>query len=260
MRHGAISGYARFEVLAFRDRMTRFSGGWIGPYWAQITPLVWIGFLVLLFDFLERVPPIHATAANFVATGVLPYILFRQIITSMSRTVIANRHLRYITPINNTDILLSTAAVEGCNILFTSALIFGSLYWMEQAAAPADIQGVIFNLSLLFLLSTSVGKLIASIGLVSDSWARAFPIFLRPLFWVSGIFYVATELPKPLQDTLSWNPLLHITEGLREAYFLSYSSPIYDVNYTLICICVAFLCSIAFERGVLTKVAQRYRI
>lgn len=252
--------YQRIEALAYRDRLTRFSGGWIGPYWAQLTPLVWIAFLVALFDVLQRVPPIHVHAGIFVATGVLPYILFRQTITSLARSVIANRHLRYITPINQAEILFGTATVEAWNILLTSTIIFGLLCAIGYALPPASLQEAVFALFLLFLLSASAGHLIAIIGLMSDSWARIFPLALRPFFWISGVFYTATELPKAAQDLLYWNPVLHITEALREGYFEAYSSPIFDPIYPILCSCLMFMLAIFIERYGLHSVNQRYRI
>lgn len=252
--------YQRIEALAYRDRLTRFAGGIIGPYWAQITPLIWIGFLVILFGVLQRLPPIHAHAGIFVATGVLPYILFRQSVTSLARSVIANRHMRYVGQIRNVDILFGTACVEGWNIVFTSALIFGLLSFFGFAQPPDDLQRTVAALALLFLLSASAGHVIAVIGLLSDSWARIFPLALRPFFWISGVFYTATELPLAVQQLLWWNPLFHITEAMREGYFDAYQSPTFDPIYPLLCACGLFLSAIVIERYCLTLLHQRYRI
>lgn len=254
------SGYQRLEGLAYRDRLTRFSGGAIGPYWAQLTPLVWIAFLVALFDILDRVPPIHTHSAIFVATGVLPYILFRQSNTSLARSVIANRHLRYITPITQGDILLASSCVEGWNTLLTATLVFGLLWAFGYALPPSDPQLVIFSLFLLFALFSSLGRLIAVTGLMSDTIARSYPIALRPFFWISGVFYTATELPKALQDLLWWNPLFHITEALREGYFASYNSPVFEPTYVILCASVIFLCALSLEHFLLRHTQQRYRI
>ena len=255
-----VSGYQRLEALAYRDRLTRFSGGSVGPYWAQLTPLIWIAFLVVLFDVLGRVPPIHAHSAIFVATGVLPYILFRQSITSLARSVIANRHLRYIVPIGHNEILLASSCVEGWNTLLTSSLIFGFLLLVGFADPPAGPQAVILSLLLLFFLFSSIGRLIAVIGLMSDSVARFYPIALRPFFWISGVFYTATELPRSVQELLWWNPLFHVTEGLREGYFQSYVSPVFMPIYPLVCACLIFLLSLTLEKFVLQNIQQRYRL
>jgi len=98
--------------LLERERLTRFAGGGLGSLWAYLTPIAWIFFVVVLFRVLNREPPIYVPAEIFVATGILPYLAFRQTISSLVRTVPANRSLLYIRPIQAHDLLLASALRE----------------------------------------------------------------------------------------------------------------------------------------------------
>lgn len=240
----------RIGTLIDRERRTRFAGGILGYLWAYLTPLMWIAFVVILFRLLERVPPLFVGAEIFVASGFLPYLIFRQTVTSLSRTVPANRYLLYIRPVSVNDLLLASALLEGLNVTITALIVFGFVTFAFQAALPVHVAQVILGLTVAWLLGAGVGRCVAVIGLYSDSFARAVPIILRPMFWLSGIFYTATELPGAVQNILWFSPLLHITESVREGYFLGYQSPISELWYPCAIAAAFFLISIPIEQAI----------
>lgn len=237
----------RIAVLLERERKTRFSGGKLGYLWAYITPTVWIALIVALFWTLQRTPPINVRTEIFIATGILPYLIFRQTVTSLSRTLSAHRYMRYLRPVCSNDILSATMLLEAFNVLTTSALIFGAVTILFGSDLPASMPGVLFCLSLSWLIGCGVGRFVAMAGLLSDAFARAAPLILRPFFWLSGIFYTATDLSKEVQDLLWYSPFLHVTELVRQSYFLGYTSPIATVWYPVAVAALFYLASIPIE-------------
>ena len=247
--------FNRIGILLEREFRTRFSGGAGGYLWAYITPMVWIGFVVILFWVLDRVPPIFVGPEIFVAAGILPYIFFRQTVTSLSRSISSQRFMRYIRPVQNNDILTATMMLEAYNMLVTSFIILGIVTFFFGAALPANFAGLLAAFSIAWLLGCGFGRFAAAMGLMSDSFARSVPLVLRPMFWLSGIFYTATELPAAVRDLLWYSPLLHVTELTREAYFLGYVSTVSDAWYPLAVAGFFFLISIPIE-----EFANRRRI
>jgi capsular polysaccharide transport system permease protein len=237
----------RIAVLMERERRTRFAGGKLGYLWAYITPVVWIALIVALFWVLQRTPPIHVRAEIFIATGILPYLIFRQTVTALSRTLTASRYMRYLRPVSNSDIMSATMLLEAFNMLTTAVLIFGGVTVLFGSLLPASMPGVFFSLTLAWGIGCGVGRFVAAAGLLSDAFARAVPLVLRPLFWLSGIFYTATDLSQDMQDLLWYSPFLHITELVRQSYFLSYTSPIASVWYPIAVGAFFFLASVPLE-------------
>jgi ABC-type polysaccharide/polyol phosphate export permease len=242
------SAFARIIILLERDRKTRFSGGLLGYLWAYITPTVWIAFIVGLFLVLERTAPIHVDLEIFVATGVLPYVIFRQTITSMSRVLSAHRYMLYFRAVTQDDILFSTMLLEGFNLLISAVLIFGAVTVLFGNGLPTSVPGVLFGLGLAWMLGCGIGRFVAYGSQLSDTFARLVPLILRPFFWLSGIFYVAAELPGRAQDVLWFSPFLHVTEIIREGYFLGFSSGFADAWYPFAVAAVFYLASIPLER------------
>ncbi len=250
----------RIAVLLERERRTRFSGGNLGYLWAFITPVVWIGLIVALFWFLQRTPPIHVGPEIFIATGILPYLIFRQTVTSLSRTLAANRYMRYLRPVSNNDILTATMMLEAFNMLATSALIFLGVTFLFGSALPASLPGLGLALGLAWLLGCGIGRFVAAAGLLSDAFARSVPLVLRPLFWLSGIFYTATDLSKTLQDLLWYSPFLHVTELVREAYFLGFVSPMATIWYPVAVATAFYLASVPLEQFATRRRIMRNRL
>ena len=238
----------RIMVLIERERKTRFSGGALGYLWAFIIPCAWIALIGGLFWALDRTPPIHVGTAVFIATGVLPYLFFRQTVTSLSRALSAHRYMRYFSSVTQNEILSAVMLLESFNSLITSVLIFGVVTVLFGSPLPASIAGVLFGLSLAWLLGCGIGRLVAVAGQLSDTFTRAVPLVLRPLFWLSGIFYTAAELPAQVQNILWYSPFLHVTELVRESYYLGYSSPVATAWYPIAVAAIFYLTSIPIER------------
>ena len=252
--------FQRIFALMERERLTRFSGGRLGAAWAILTPVAWITFVVILFRALDRTPAMHVGPEIFVATGVLPYISFRQAVTSMARAYPAHRYMRYIRPVTLNDILLSTILLEALNMMLAAVVIFGLVTLLFGAALPANLPMVMIGFGLAWFLAAGVGRFVAILGLRSDSFARTVPILLRPLFWVSGIFYTAAELPEALQAVLWYSPLLHVTEIIRTGYFAVYGSPIATIWFPIGVACSFYIASVIAELRFIRNRSLRFRI
>ncbi|WP_417210288.1 ABC transporter permease [Antarctobacter sp.] len=252
--------FGRIMVLLSRERKTRFAGGTFGYLWAYITPAVWIALIVGLFVYLERTPPIDAGLAIFVATGILPYVAFRQTVTALSRVLSAHRYMRYFATVSNDDILWSSMLLEGLNLIVSALLIFGTVTIFFGAALPHALPTVMFALAITWMLGCGVGRFVAIGAQLSDTFARSVPLILRPFFWLSGVFYTAAELPGPVRDILWYSPFLHVTEILREGYFLGFTSHFANVWYPVVVAAAFFLISLPLERFATKRRIMRGRL
>ncbi len=246
---GAMLPYLRqLEALMIREVHCRFAGGALSYLWTFITPVLWIIALVISFRLLGREPGIHADVASFVATGMLPYVIFRQTITAMSRAMATARSLRHLS-VNTSDILTASAALEMLNAIGLFAIIFTIIGLWFGLPLIQNPLGLITSLVLCGLLAAGFGRFCAVLIQLSDAAARIIPIALRPLFWISGIFFVASELASPVLNVLWWNPLLHVTELLRSAVFTGYQSRMADPAFVLACATGFYILSLTLQRA-----------
>jgi capsular polysaccharide transport system permease protein len=146
---------------------------------------------------------------------------------------VANRYLVSLTRVSLKDYLIATTFLELIQSLLLAFIIFLTIF-MVTGESPNSFTNVFFAIVISWLLGIAFGHFFSSISRVSDTFSRAIPILLRPLFWISGIFYIAAELPGGLLSWLSFNPLLHVIEGLREAFYFGFYSQTSSFYFVLV--------------------------
>lgn len=219
---GFIAWISLLKALMVREARTRFAGGALGYAWAVIIPVAWILAITVFFRWIGRSAPIAVDLPIFVATGMLPYLVFRQIVTAMMRTCRAQRHLVTLGPARPEDLFTAMGFLELVNMVLVSAAILAIAAWFSVVPWPSQPLGIVTAMGVAWMLGMGVGRFAAVIATLSDSAERLVPILLRPFFWISGIFFVAAELPADVMDALWWNPLLHVIEALRSAWFSNF--------------------------------------
>lgn len=224
------------HALIARGILTRFSGGLRGYIWVILTPVTWILAIAVFFVFLGRSAPIHVNLPAFLATGMLPYLIFRQTITAMMRAEAQSRHVLVARMASTEQVFAATALLEAINAIFLTIIVLGAVaivFGLPRVENPL-LAGL--ALSLAWLLGAALGRLLAELCKIMPDTARTAPILLRPFFWISGIFFLAQELPPIIGSWLWWNPLLHIVEMSRDGFFINHSSRFVALEIPLIAI------------------------
>lgn len=240
---------ALLKALVVRDVRTRFAGGTLGYGWAVIIPVAWIIAIAVFFHWIGRLSPIATDLPVFVATGMLPYLVFRQVIGTTMRVCRNERHLLTLGPAEPEDLFTAAGISEAINAVLVVVVIAFLMSAVSVVPPPGDPLGVFAALALAWGLGLSVGRLAAVAAAISDFAQRLVPIILRPFFWISGVFFVAAELPPQIAAYLWWNPLLHIVELLRTAYFGGFTSQIADPIVPIVAILACYLASRILERS-----------
>lgn len=253
LANGAWDWANTIHTIMLREIRCRFAGDPLGYAWTFLVPLLWIGTLMFFFTLLGRTPAIPVDTPTFIATGVVPYVLFRYTVTSMGRVASTHRHLVHFGGVRVSDLLFAAAMLE----LLNAVIIFAMIWLLISVIfGPIPIHNPLEFINGLFLTAVfgaSVGRLAAILGMVSETAKRMIPVVLRPMFWISGIFFTAPELPSNLLPYLQWNPLLHTIEITRSAVFLDYTSTFANMAIPLglsaVLLMVSYLMQTAFRRS-----------
>ena len=250
---GAWNWAVTIYTIMLREVRCRFAGDPLGYAWTFLVPLLWIATLMFFFTLLGRTPTIPVQTPAFIATGVVPYVLFRYTISSMARVASTHRHLVHFGGVRISDLLFAAALLEVLN-----AVIIFALTWVliTIAFAPSPIHDplrTLHGLLLTAIFGATVGRFAAIAGMISETTKRIFPVILRPMFWISGIFFTAPDLPSSLLVFLQWNPLLHAIEITRDGVFLDYTSSFATSNVPLAVsagfLLASYVVQGAFKRG-----------
>lgn len=240
-------------ALILRETRATFGTTQIGYLWAIITPAAGTALLVIIFSAIGRQPPYGASLALFFATGILTLGMFTKLGNSLMSVFEANKALLTYPPIKETDVLFARAILIGVTHLLIMLLFYSGLIAFGLAGLPAYPLDLLSAIAATFVLGFGFGATNAVIVSLWDSWRHVEKILTRPLFFLSGIFYVPSHMPPQILDFLKWNPVLHAVEWTRNGFYPNYDSMVLDKTYLLGLALVLVLFGLAGERLTRTR-------
>lgn len=73
-------------------------------------------------------------------------------------------------------------------------------------------------------------------------------VYLRPLFFLSGVFFTVDMIPEEARPYATLNPLLQIIEFIRSSYFVSYDTIYVDYKYLFLLLSEHYL-QVCYYKG-----------
>ena len=122
------------------------------------------------------------------------------------------------------DPLISRAILEIIISAASMAIILGAFYWAGYTFLWNNTLGFIAVFMLTCAFSFGIGCIFAVISLLFQEFKKIAPIVIRPMFFISGIFFSTNSIQENLLPYLLWNPVLHAIELGRSVMFVEYES------------------------------------
>ena len=236
------------SALTLRETRMTFGTSHSGYLWAILQPLVSISFLVFLFYLIGRQAPYGASLALFFSTAILTLELHNKLSTSLMRAFTSNKSLLTYPMIRETDTLFARLILIACTFVMINCLLYGGLIVFGFADLPAHPEKMLLAFMVSCFLGLGIGTLNAILFQRNQSWQHVEKIFARPLFFLSGVFYIPSALPPEAIAVLKWNPILHLVEWTREGYYPHYESDVLSIAYPLSLAAVLTMIALFWER------------
>jgi len=235
--------------LILRETRTRFGVNRLGYLWALLEPIMMIATFAVFYMLFGRLAPLHLGMIPFLTSGFVPFILFRESIFRTSKAIDGNKGLLFYPMVRPLDLVLSRILLEFVTQTVVFAIIMGgdALYRNRfEINNPLDL---LVGLCLASGLGGSFGLLFCSLTTFSPTVDRLIGPLLRPMFWISALFYPATSVPAHLQGLLLRNPLVHSIELVRRGWFRDYPSVDVNVEYPTYFILAVLFLALLVERA-----------
>jgi len=242
------------QTLAIRETRTRFGNHQLGYVWALMEPLIWIGTFWGMFQIVQREAPTGMDMVTFLATGIVPYDIFSKTAERCAASVDANRGLLFYPQVRPLDIVFARGALEFATYVVVFVAILGGHGLITGELGVADPLLMVQGLVLASLLGTSVGLTLCALSTHNKLVDRIRGPLMRPLFWLSGLFFTLNNIPLSVRKFLMWNPVLHCVELVRSGFFESYQGHHMSPQYVLTWILVFSFVGLTLERSVRHKV------
>jgi capsular polysaccharide transport system permease protein len=221
------------DALLLRETRTMFSASRLGYAWALVEPLSHVLLLSVVFLFLghDSQPPIGDSMLTFYMTGVLSFLFFAHLTERAMDLPAANRSLLLVPAVGIFDILAAKSVLSAATDLAVAAATLALLIAFGVGGLPADPAQMVACYLVLFLLAFGIACLNLVASSFSAAWDKLWPSFLRVQYFTCGVFYHPLDMPEDIRSVILLNPLLHVTEWMRQGYFQGYESPFLDIPY-----------------------------
>ncbi len=218
-------------ALILREMSTTYGRSPGGYLWAVLEPVAAIALLSFAFSMVFQAPSLGISFPLFYATGYLPYMMFHDVSSKTAQAIRFSKPLLNFNAVNLIDVLLARFALNFLTHLVVGALVIASMLVLFETRAAPDMVIVLTALTMAGVLALGVGVLNAFLFLVFPAWERVWLIVTRPLFIISGVFFLFEDVPADVRGSLWFNPLFHVTGEMRRAFYAtydaSYVSPVY---------------------------------
>jgi capsular polysaccharide transport system permease protein len=220
-------------ALIMRELHTRFGRDNVGYLWMFIEPMLFSSAVAAMHIAVDLPTMYGMEIGPFYFTGYTPFIIFRSIVSRAPATIESNAGLLYHRRVTILDLLFARGLLDLLAVTFSMFVLLAGAAALDLGHLPDRPLLVFAGLALVFWLSWSLSLVICVVGELSTATERLIhpaTYFSMPL---SGVFFVADQIPEPFRGYLLWCPLLHPIQLIREGEFGTYNSDYTDVPYVV---------------------------
>lgn len=236
------------QALLLREVLTRFGRHNIGFMWLFVEPMLFTLGVTALWTATKSVHGSDLPIVAFAITGYSSVLLWRNMPGRCIDAIEPNRSLLFHRNVRVIDLYFARLLLEGAGA--TISLIALSLLFIAtgQMHPPEDVLQVIGGWLMLAWFGVALALFLGS---AAERWEMVHKLW-HPLsyllFPLSGAAFLLSVMPPEAQAVLTWLPMIHGVEYLREGFFGSQITAIYDLGYMAICNAVLTLLGLALIR------------
>lgn len=246
----AIGVHARvIGALMIRDMRTRFGRTHLAYLVAIAWPISHLVIIVLGFTLVNRVLPFGSDSTIYVSTGTLPYILCLYPARMMVLALALNGSTRAFPIVHSLDVVIARLILEGLNA-FAVVLLFGlGLFFLDVDPVPQDISSAMTAVyaSMAFGLSLGTVGVVLRALLKTPAYGLVIGVLII-MYLSSGVYVPIYPTSETMRTFVGLNPIYHLVQWMRSAYFETHSPIPVDKGYVLMISCFLLACGLFGER------------
>ncbi len=243
-------------ALALREVHTLYGGKSLGYLWAVLQT----AFHVAVFSavrYFTHTPSAHGmTMLTYLVSGFGVWNIVNQILSKCMAAIDGNRALLTFPQVTPLDIMLGRCLVVTATQIVSMTILLGCGALFGYSVTISSVGLLIACILMAALLGLGMGCLLGSLAIYLPALQQIVPMFMRILFFTSGIFFSVSYLSHAVGEFLMLNPIMQLIELIRMSLANGYVSMYADFWYVVqVTLCLLFL-GLLLERYVRRKVTQ----
>ncbi|MDC3045159.1 ABC transporter permease [Prochlorococcus sp. AH-736-B04] len=203
------------RALTYREFIGRASLVKFGYIGILIEPLGVMAIFLTIFAVIRRRGGNEDLGVLlFLICGIVIFTLFQAIAIRSMNSMDANSSLFFYRQVHPIDTIFSRTIVEIVIYSVVFIILVTIAFLTKQSFFISDFALAITSMGLgIFLM----------IATYRYEWVKSIVQFLmRPIWFLSGVFFSLNDIPQNIRPYLSWNPILQSIELLRHSFANSY--------------------------------------
>ncbi len=244
------------SALILREMTSTYGRSPGGYLWTILEPVAGIAVMTLAFSVIMRTPSLGSNFAIFFATGFLPFVMYMEVSRKIAQALNYSKSLLSYPRVTIIDALLARLILAVLTQLITSYIILTSLLLIFDTQTVLNLPEILLSFSMAVCLGVGIGTMNCFLNLQIPIWSNIWNVITRPLVLVSGVIILPESIPQPYQDWLHYNPLVHVTSAMRDAFYPTYRpdvDPTYVFSIGLSLTVVGLLFLRRYHRDLLEK-------
>ena len=225
-------------ALMLREMATSYGRSAMGYLWAIIEPVAALTLMTLVFSIFLRSPALGSSFPLFFASGYLVFNIYTSVGNSVSNAVKYSRPLLEFPAVTALDAILARFLLNYLTHLMVIFIIISGIIVIGDLQVIMDYGKIFLALFVAGAFALGVGTFNCYLFVAFPSYLQVWAILNRPMFIISGIFFLFDSVPQPYRDMLWYNPLVHIIglmrSGIYATYEASYASALYVLGISLV--------------------------
>lgn len=211
-------------ALMLREMVTTYGRSPGGYLWAVVEPVAAIALLSFAFSMAFHAPSLGKSFPLFYATGYLPFMLFHDVSGKTATAVRFSLPLLNFATVTWVDVIAARFLLNLLTHLVVIALVIAGIFTIVEVRTATNLPHAVNALGMAAALALGTGALNAYLFMAFPVWERVWSVLTRPLFVVSGVFFLFEDLPAWVRDYLWLNPLFHVTGEMRMGFYPTYAA------------------------------------
>ena len=217
-----IIGFSR------KDFSKRFTGSYLGVFWAFVQPVVMLLILWFLFTVGFKAGRVGAGRHPYfvwLASAMIVWTFFQESLTAATGVFVEYsflvRKVHFRLEIMPVVKILSSLFIHAVFLLLLIVILLlhgyrPSLYWLQS----------FYYLLCAVLLTFALSRITATLHVFVRDVGQIVAVALQFGFWLTPIFWRLEMIPSSLHFLFRLNPLWYITEGYRRSFL--YNQPVWN--------------------------------
>lgn len=232
-------------ALILREMSTTYGKSVMGYLWALVEPIAALTLMSVVFSLFLRQPALGTSFPLFFASGFLIFQIYAGVGNKVATSIQFSRQLLEFPAVTALDAVLARFILNFATQLIVIFIMISGLILYFDLRVYLDIGAILTALGMAGLFTLGIGTFNSYLFIAYPAYQTIWAIANRPMFILSGIFFMFDDVPQPFRDLLWFNPIIHIVGQMRVGIYATYEG-----NY----VSIAYVCALGlglFAAGIL---------